>query len=165
MRDHIDMRGRLTLVLTDREGRPVATRQQHNLIVTSGRRLVAESFGTKGSRRPAPVTHIGLGTGETPPKDEDVALEAQRGDLKEITDIQISTVEPRGKAADKSPRVRASLTTVYDFDEVNDKKIPLREAATFARAGDGWVMYNRVVFDPVVKTDTFKLTLLWDVDF
>ena len=41
---------------------------------------------------------------------------------------------------------------------------PLREAGVF-NAATGGVMYNRVVFQDVTKTDAFKLTLLWDIVF
>jgi hypothetical protein len=40
----------------------------------------------------------------------------------------------------------------------------LREAGIFT-AVSGGVMYNRVVFDAVTKTNAFKLTLLWDITF
>jgi hypothetical protein len=52
---------------------------------------------------------------------------------------------------------------VFDFGEANGPE-PLREAAIFTAAADG-TMYNRVVFDPVTKADTFKLTLIWDIVF
>ena len=61
-------------------------------------------------------------------------------------------------------RIRVSLQAVFDFNEANDPAVPLREAAIFTAAAGG-VMYNRVVFEPVTKTDAFKLTLLWDVIF
>ena len=41
---------------------------------------------------------------------------------------------------------------------------PLREAGIFTAAAGG-TLYNRVVFDPVTKADTFKLTLIWDIVF
>jgi hypothetical protein len=60
-------------------------------------------------------------------------------------------------------RIRVGLTASFDFGEANGPE-PLQEAGLFNAAADG-VMYNRVVFEPVTKTDAFKLTLLWEVVF
>jgi hypothetical protein len=60
-------------------------------------------------------------------------------------------------------RVRASVKAVFDFNEANGTA-PLREAAIFTAAAGG-VMYNRVVFDAVTKTNAFQLTMLWDITF
>ena len=61
-------------------------------------------------------------------------------------------------------RAHLSLTAVFDFNEANDPAIPLTEAGIFT-AATGGVMYNRVVFAPVTKTNAFKLTLFWDIVF
>ena len=61
-------------------------------------------------------------------------------------------------------RTRLTLTAVFDFGEANDPATPLSEAAIFTAATAG-VMYNRVVFAPVTKTNAFKLTLFWDIVF
>ena len=44
MRENNDMRGALTLSLTDRQGQVVHEARYSNHIVTSGRRLVAQLF-------------------------------------------------------------------------------------------------------------------------
>jgi hypothetical protein len=59
--------------------------------------------------------------------------------------------------------VRAQVQTVFDYAEANGAD-PLREAAIFTALAGG-TMYNRVVFDPVTKTNTFRLTLIWDILF
>ena len=38
----------------------------------------------------------------------------------------------------------------------------LREAGLFTEDG---VMYNRVTFDTITKSDQFKLTLVWEITF
>ena len=68
-----------------------------------------------------------------------------------------------GTGPDEVKRVRARLTAVFDFGDANGTE-PLREAGIYT-AENGGVMYNRVVFEPVTKTDAFKLTLLWDIVF
>ncbi len=166
MEESLDMRGQLTLRLTDREGRVVHQQQRANRIVQSGRRLVAQLFsGVTSGTPPARVTHMAVGTDGTPPADDQTALLAQRAARKPFTEVVYADFDepvPGGGAVVK--RVRASVTAVFDFDEANDPTTPLREAGIFNGATGG-VMYNRVVFEPVTKTNSFKLTLLWDIVF
>jgi hypothetical protein len=175
VQDRIEMRGQLRLCLTDQAGRVVQERQYHNRIVTSGRMLVAEMFsGVTSGAPPTAVTHMAVGTGATDPTDDDKNLleprplappgAAQRGARKPIT---VEEPEPFEEAVpgtgDKVKRVRVSLSAVFDYNEANGGE-PLREAGVFT-AEAGGVMYNRVVFEPVIKTSAFKLTLLWDIIF
>ncbi len=154
-----DMRGRLTLRVSDEEGRTLYERPHKNRIVTSGRMLVARLFGgVESGATLAQVTHMAVGTNGTAPTDADVALRAQRGDRKKIGEVSYEEF-PEGGVT----RVRARLTAEFDFDEANGND-PLREAGVFNAEEEG-IMYNRVVFDPVTKTDAFKLTLIWDIVF
>jgi hypothetical protein len=159
MNEKQEMRGCLTLRVSDEEGRTIYERPHKNRIVTSGRMLVAQLFGgVESGAAPTQVTHMAVGTDGTAPADGDEALRAQRGDRKEIGEVSYEEFPER-----EVTRVRARLTAEFDFDEANGAD-PLREAGVFNAAEDG-VMYNRVVFDPVTKTDAFKLTLIWDIVF
>ena len=102
---------------------------------------------------------MAVGEGSDPAADGDTALQTQRGDRNPISSTNISVVSEGGV-----DRVHVSLEAVFDFDQVNDAATPLREAGIFT-ADTGGVMYNRVVFEPVTKTNAFRLTLLWDVIF
>ena len=164
MRDTADMRGALTIQLTDADGRVVYRQHRHNRIVKTGRRLVAELFGgvTAGTP-PAKVTHVAVGTDAKAPTDNDGALGAERA-RNPITEVAYTDFDERPQgAAETVKRTRVSLTAVFDFDQANDA-VPLREAGVFT-AATGGVMYNRVTLDPVTKTNAFKLTVLWDVVF
>ena len=161
MNEHMDMKGALTLRLTDREGSVVLETRQTNRIVKSGRRLVAELFaGVAGGTPPSKVTHMAVGTGAAAEADDQTGLAAERAPRKEITEVTFAEVEERGPVR----RVRATLKAVFDFGDANDLTTPLREAGVFTAASAG-VMYNRVVFEPVTKTNAFKLTMLWDITF
>lgn len=154
-----EMRGCLTLRVSDREGTPLYERPHKNRIVTSGRMLVARLFGgVRSGTPPTKVTHMAVGTNGDDPADGDQALGAQRGDRKEISEVSYEEFEEGGVT-----RVRARLTAEFDFDEANGAD-PLQEAGVFTAAEDG-VMYNRVTFEEVTKTDAFKLTLIWDIVF
>jgi hypothetical protein len=162
MKEGLEMRGRLVLVGSDAAGRELWRRAAPNRIVTSGRDLVAHMFaGVSSGTPPAPVSTFAVGTGSAAPADGDVALGAQRGGRKPISSVGYATITDTSTGAPVA-RVQVSLTSVFDFGEANDPAVPLTEAAIFNADG---VMYNRVVFEPVTKTDTFKLTLQWDVVF
>jgi len=160
MKESIDMRGQLTIRLEDRTGRTVREQRSRNRIVTTGRRLVAEFFsGEFAGPGPTQVSHMAVGTGSTAATDADAALEAQRGDRNPISNVTVTEVSDG-----TVQRIRVSLRAVFDFGDVNDPGVPLREAGVFT-ADAGGVMYNRVVFEPVTKTNAFRLTLFWDIDF
>lgn len=163
LRESNEMRGALTMQVTDRQGLLVYEMRQKNRIVTSGRSLVAQLFaGVAGGVPPSQVTHMGVGTNATAPGDGDGALKAERAPRRAISSVDYSEIS-EGAGADEVKRVRARLTAVFDFGDANGTE-PLREAGIFT-AETGGVMYNRVVFEPVTKTDAFKLTLLWDIVF
>lgn len=166
MNEVMNMSGRLTLQVADREGRVVREQHHHNLIVKTGRELVAKLFaGVAAGAPPTRVTHMAVGTNATPPADNQIALLGERAPRKEIlaADVTYTEFEEPVKGGGSVRRVRASLKAVFDFNEANGPE-PLREAGIFT-ALTGGVMYNRVVFDPVTKTNAFKLTLLWDITF
>jgi hypothetical protein len=160
MRDRLDPRGSLVLRVTDRSGRLVDERRHRNRIVLSGRQMIAELF-SEATSPPGPISHMGVGTDGTPAADDQEDLLAQRDERREISERSVERVdEPTGSGEDVS-RVRVNLTAVFDYDQANGDA-PLREAASFNADG---TMYNRVVFEPVTKTDAFKLTLLWEIVF
>jgi hypothetical protein len=161
----MEMRGRLTLCLSDRDGQIVHHQVRGNRIVASGRRLVAQLFGGVSSGTPpVPVSHVAVGTNATAPSDDDDALRAQRGAPNPITEVTYTPFdEPVPGGSDVVKRTRASVTAVFDFGDANGSA-PLREAGLLT-AATGGVLYNRVVFQPVTKTDAFKLTVLWDIVF
>lgn len=154
--EHNRMHGRLTLRLTDRDGRVVRHSLHCNRIVTSGRDLVAKLFaGQIPGLPPSVVTHMAVGTDGGAPTDADTALRAEIAPRKPVG-VEYSKITEGGVE-----RVRARLTSVFDAGEANG---PLREAGVFTAASAG-VMYNRVTFDTVTKSADFKLTLIWDIVF
>lgn len=167
MNEKMNMRGSLTLQITDREGRIVREQQYHNRIVKTGRELVAKLFaGVSSGTPPARVTHMAVGTNATPPADSQTALLAERAPRKEIlpADVTYTEFNESVQGGGTVRRVVVTLKAVFDFNEANGTDAPLREAGIFT-AATGGIMYNRVVFDAVTKTNAFKLTLLWEITF
>jgi hypothetical protein len=168
MQEQIDMRGQLTLRMTDKTGEIIQERQFKNRIVTSGRELVARLFAGFSDPPPTPVTQMAVGTDGTPAADEQTSLLAERpateaSPRKEIDrdNINFNVIVENQNTPQQVQRYRVLLTTEFNFDEANGTE-PLREAAIFNSDG---VMYNRVAFQPVTKTADFQLTLLWEIIF
>jgi hypothetical protein len=163
MHETMTMHGRLILQVTGRDGGVLAVQRVPNRIVTSGRRLVAELFGgVAGGTPPSKVTHMAIGTSPSDATDNQVGLGTERTRAP-ITGVGFREF-PETVGGVTTQRVVATLTAVFDFDQANDSAVPLREAGIFTAAAGG-VMYNRVVFAPVTKTNAFQLTMLWDVTF
>ena len=163
MREQHAMQGTLMIQLTDLSGQVVRQMSCQNRIVASGRNLVAQLFGGQsGGVPPGRVTHMAVGTDNTPPIDADTTLKAERAPRKTIANVDYSEIT-EGEGNTLVKRVRARLTAVFDFNDANGAEA-LQEAGIFT-ADTAGVMYNRVVFDPVTKTSAFKLTLLWDIVF
>ena len=169
MHQRHEMRGHFTLKVSDKKGEVICERACNNHIVTTGRDLVAKLFGGFDTPQPTGVTHMAVGTDPTPASDDDTELGSQRDaksgvPRKQITDVTYETIdEAQSGTSATRKRVRARLVAEFEYDEANDG-VALREAGTFT-AATGGVMYNRVTFDPVTKTDAFKLTLIWDIVF
>ncbi|HEY0735982.1 MAG TPA: hypothetical protein VGD69_13800 [Herpetosiphonaceae bacterium] len=159
MQETNDMRGRLTLWLIDQNGRVVAERSYHNRIVKTGRLLVAQMFGgvSDGTQLSA-ISHIAVGTGGDKADDKQTALVKERGPRRPLDKPTYSDLTDRD-----TQRVKVNLTATFDYNDANGSD-PLQEAGLFT-AATGGIMYNRVTFEPVTKSNSFKLTLLWEVVF
>lgn len=158
MQDTQDMRGKVRLLAQTADGRIVFDRWHANRIVRSGREMVAQRFAGVPGTPPAIVSHMAVGTGFTPTSDDDVKLNQERTRVAVLQPVVYTAVEEAG-----TKRIKVSLQAVFDFADANGPE-PLREAGIFTADKDG-TLYNRVVFDPVTKADTFKLTLMWDILF
>lgn len=165
MHERLDMQGAVTVTLSDASGRPISVVRRHNRIVRAGRQLVAQLFaGVTSGTPPAKVTHMAVGIGDAAAADDQTALVAERAPRKPITDVVYSDFDEPVPGGGTVRRVRVSLRSVFDFGEANGAE-PLREAAIFTGDAPGGVMYNRVVFPTVTKTNAFQLTLLWEITF
>lgn len=157
------MRAWLHLQLTDRRGAVVGERHAHNTVMESGARLVAGLFSGAGT----PITHMGVGTsGATP---DDVSVTALRneadGDIPALAGDTAAAIPPEAftsrLVAERrvvQVRVRATLPATAAVGTI-------REAGLLARSDEEAVLYNRVVFAPIVKEGDHELTLFWEVDF
>lgn len=149
-----NMKGKLTLQKYDKSNQMVEQISEKNNIVLSGRDLVAKLFINENID---PISHVAVGTGTTkvdPKTDTQLNAELFRKPITKINPTQDMTTTSDG-------RKKVKITVELDFNEAGGK---LTEAGLF-NAKDGGVMYNRVVFPAINKTNDFKLTLIWEILF
>jgi hypothetical protein len=161
--DDLNIAGRLTIRKYTRDNQFVDEVTVHNDITLNGRDLVARLFNhNKATDAIKRVSKIRLGSSQT-------AFDPQQTNLsdpvKNTTDGQdwetdIQKIEPiQIQDAQGKPRIMLRLTGELGEQDCNDE---LREAGLFTEDG---VMYNRVTFDVITKSDQFKLTLVWEITF
>jgi hypothetical protein len=151
------MRAILHLTLRDRHGRVVAVRDERNSVMRTGARLVADLFQGQG----AAVTHMGVGTDDTPESSDFTTEELTVAGLTGPTEVEIpaSAFRTEVDAAHRVVKVRVHAT-LPETSAVGT----VREAGLLSVRDDSTVLYNRVTFAPVTKAD-HELTLFWEVAF
>lgn len=168
------MKGRLHIQASDRGGQIIHTIHADNAIVYSGRELVAKLFARADDIDP--VSHIAVGTDDTPPNaNQDTALgrqvfrkELKPFEAKDLTEIEVDVTNQKGETVrQRSSIIRLSADLDFNEPNVDDnggRPYDLKEAGLF-NAEEGGIMYNRVVFPNISKTQDFKLTLVWEIIF
>ena len=158
------MKGYLHLTITDRKGQIILRRRGGNAVMRSGGELLARLFSGIGTG----ITHMGVGTNDEIDTDnfaiDSLANEAV-GDIPALqgdTEVAIAA-ESFNIIPDETRRVitvslRATLSSAAAVGTI-------REAGLLSVSGEERFLYNRIVFDPVVKSDDHELTMFWEVSF
>jgi hypothetical protein len=169
--ESLDMQGRLIIQKFNPEGQLLTEVKANNFIVYTGRDLVAKMFL---NQKIEPVEYIAVGMGDKavdPIGDTALQQEVFRKKIKlpnlaqDIVDTEEKSVPTeKGSIAQKNRKIRLSVD--LDFDDPPNQPVDLREAGLFnsPEVGKG-IMYNRVVFPIITKTQDFKLTLVWEIIF
>ena len=152
--DDLNMAGRLTLRKCAPDGRLIEQVTAHNDITIHGRNLVARLFSKDESATIERVTKMQVGSSQAAFKPQDKALGSKIGET-DIAKIELSEITDGGG----KPRKMLRLTGELGEKDSNGE---LREAGLFTKDD---VMYNRVTFDTITKSDQFKLTLVWEITF
>jgi len=158
MTEDLNIAGRLTIKKYTRDNRLIDEISVHNDITIDGRELIARLFN-KDNQDVAieRVSKIRLGRSQD-------KFKAQQNNLLDPvtnpTDGQVwQTDISKIEQSQVEERIMLRLTGELGEDDCNDE---LREAGLFTADG---VMYNRVTFDTITKSDQFKLTLVWEITF
>ncbi len=154
------MRAHLTLTVHDQEGQVVAERKAWNSVMLQGAQLVAQLFAGTG----APITHMVVGSNDTPEADSFTTTELQV-DPEELTGETSAPISTDAFiiSTDETHRlIRVRVRGTLPQDAAVGR---IREAGLISRSEEGDVLYNRVIVNPIDKGDDHELTLFWEVTF
>jgi hypothetical protein len=151
------MQGRLTLEQYAPDGRLVERRRFDNLITTAGKTLVARIF--TGEIAGKPELSIAVGDGNTPAAAADAQLRNQVDRAAAVTESV--------RTADAAGVTQAVAAVKASFPALSAGKSQiLREAGILLQfENQPPVLYNRVTFPDITRTDALELTLTWEVLF
>jgi len=156
--------GGLQLILRDiRDGRIVLQRRAHNSIMDTGSQLVAGLFCGEVTEF---VKAAGVGLADTTPDDHTLTGLADPVKDSEEVPVRALTHMAMGAASYVTfdPATRSAivkLAATFAADQANGRLV---EAGLF-NSETGGTLYNRVIFEPINKSDTHELTLIWEITF
>ena len=141
--ENLKLKGRVGIVVKDKDGKVKETREENNLVVDTGLDYIASRM--KDATATA-MSHMGLGTGTTA---------AAAGD----TDL--GTLVGSREALDSTTVTDNTINYVCNF-EANDVTGAITECGIF-NAASGGTMLCRVVFSAVNLTSTDSISVDWTI--
>ena len=141
--ENLKLKGRVGIVVKDKDGKVKETREENNLVVDTGLDYIASRM--KDATATA-MSHMGLGTGTTA---------AVAGD----TDLE--TLAGSREALDSTTVTDNTINFVCNF-EANDVTGAITEAGLFNAASAG-TMLCRVVFSAVNLAATDSISVDWTI--
>jgi hypothetical protein len=150
---HHALSGRITVYLVDKRGHRVDQVDQSNEIVNDGRMLIGQLL--TGDTLATPISHLAVGTGQTPPAPTDAALEMESASI----DRSPISVTPLTDPNNIGLRVSAQVSSATNQ--------AISEAGLFnASEHNTGTIYNRVVFPSPLPIGTdLDLVIEWDITF
>lgn len=149
-------KGRLLLLVRSPQGRILARRQAHNLVLRQGAVIIARLFS--GQPDVKPINQIQVGFAKEAATPEITSLTLPPGDIP-LGDLR-SPIAPANFviATDKPGLVQVTVSAVFK---------PTVELQDVSEAGllSGELLYNQVVFEPVTLKVGQDVTFFWEVDF
>jgi hypothetical protein len=144
-----DMKGCVKIILKDRAGRIVKESEVKNLIVSSGKSLVANLF--RGELK-TPVTHIAVGTGKKTPSVDDENLESEIAPRKKF-EKNIFTSEQCASLILKTTDGIETVKFISNFGGSNANKLQIKVSKARAQSVNVFVRDVSVGNEPV---ETFE---------
>lgn len=144
VRDKIETRGEVHLVLRGPDGRVKDERRFRNLIVTSGKNLLAAILGASGTK----PSHLAVGTGTTAPAAGQTALVSEIGTRVSLTHSNPSSNVWRMVGTFGPGNATGAIT----------------EAGLF-NASSGGTMFARQTFAVINKDENDSLEITWEITF
>ncbi|MBK9364782.1 MAG: hypothetical protein IPO67_09740 [Deltaproteobacteria bacterium] len=171
--DRMPIAGRLTLTLTDADGRVVEERRVKNLITLKGRAFLARSFAGLGAT--SVDMSMVLGTSAVAPAltDDVNAPPGAPGVSEGVDDARWALEAPILDApsivenSGAVPEIVVRLTATFPGSS-GSAEHTLREAGIVLLTGPQGAertLFNRAVFEPITKTERLSLTVGWELVF
>ena len=151
-REFQEIRGRVTLVLVNREAETLLRMRANNTIVDTGRERVAQLFGGIAGES---TLKVKVGT-----NGEGVLPQHNTGDRGFIAEADIQS--PEVSLDPETGRARLRFSATFEASAANEK---LREAGIVCSGGEAPVLYNAVTFSTIDKKSGDVLTLNWEIFF
>jgi hypothetical protein len=154
--------------------RPLLVRQGRNAVLRSGAELLAALF-TDGAT--SPVNGVMVGLGEEPPNPPydagptvtgpgGAALLLRPTAVIQPADRTVTTLASEFKVRVAVRALLPATNAVDPIDPANRAEITEASLGVLTPDGTGLAhVYNRVVFEPVPKTNAHELALYFEVDF
>ncbi|GBC61345.1 hypothetical protein DENIS_2305 [Desulfonema ishimotonii] len=162
MRESNYMTGKVRILLTDGMGTVLQERQVRNMIVNSGRKLMADLFA--GTSAGDPVRYMGIGTGDAATT---AGMTGLASEISHLTPDQSPRTLVDAQITEPAEGAIITVTAAFngeDFIADDAGELSLQEAGLFTEDAEG-TMYNRVTFDPIPLRRGYEITLIWDVTF
>jgi len=143
LKDSLKLKGRVGIVLKDKDGNVKETREVDNLVVNTGLDYIASRMKDASATA---MTHMALGTNSTAAAAGQTALSAQAGSREALDSTTVTSNQ---------------IVYVASF-EAGDATGNIVEAGIF-NASSGGTMLCRTVFGSVAKQADDSMTVTWTV--
>ena len=154
--ESLELKGKLTIHKIDSQNEICDEIIANNDITLSGRKLVAQLFSPENAAKPVDKIKLGIGKQEE--------FDANPEDLVDsVGSINIEPIDFQNDIKEENNRIKLTLRGHLEENNVQVNNKPLTEACLYSSVSK--VMYNRVEFLPITKTENFKLTLIWEILF
>ena len=158
------MRGEVTIEIRDAVGALLEVRHARNAVMVGGAQLIGNLFSGSG----APITHMGVGTDDTPTPDDfsTAALKNEAvGDIPPLTGATDAAIPVEAFAIETDAIRHVVRVRLRGTIPPEGAVGTVREAGLISKSGETSVLYNRVTFAPIQKGSDHELTMFWEVTF
>ncbi|MFC1747171.1 hypothetical protein ACFL2V_00035 [Pseudomonadota bacterium] len=156
------LRGRLTITLSNAHGDVVKQHTVNNLITTAGKKLVAEMFSGVIKETPEIKIAIGSGGGDGDGKSLANAADIQLKKHVDSADANISAPKVEG---DIEKSAVATVSAIFESLSPGMEQSISEAGIVFNFVGNPAVLYNRVTFPEVTRNANLQMTMTWEVAF
>jgi len=158
IKDAVQLKGTVSIMMTDRDGNIVESRELNNLIVTRGKALMTYLLGALSSSVKPDYMAVGTGVVAPDPANTQLGIEVYREIINSYTAVTTTTTDD-------------TIQYVMQIGEGELTSGAITEAGLFgsisgfvagAGANTGYLL-SRVTFPAINKTSSLTLTITWRI--